>query len=229
VSLTYRALQGDLNFQAEFQEPAFELLRDPIGVQRQLFTRLSRHGVRLVDVRLDRGNGSLGDHSFLCYLFNFAVSVRVGLGGMEIICFDLARVDTNKLGESGVDALGAIKEHAPSVSFKAYTLSVGLHGKLDECPAQEFLSKYAANVPGGLGPRIGNGAVFYYGASASRLMTSVTLDLSASITDGLFVRTQVVWDASKVGIETIPQLSDSHVKEVLGHLDLVTGQELRQP
>lgn len=225
MALAFKVAQHDLGFQADFSTPMFELFRDSWGLQGQLFTRLSRHGVRLTDIRPDRGNQSLGDYSLLCYLFNFLVTVRIRLERVEIMCVDLSRVDGTKLNEAGVDVLEAVKAHVPGISFKAYTLAMGLHGTLDGMSAQEFLSRFVTVAPKNLGPPIGSGVVFYYGPEGERLLSSVTVDLSALISGGLYIRAQVVWDGSKVAIQALPAMGDKHVREVLAQLGLTAGGE----
>lgn len=220
MTFIFKVAQGDLNFQANFPEPAFELFRDSLGLQRLLFTKLARHRVQLTDIRVDPGNGTLGDYSLLSYLFNFSVSVRIRLERVEIQSFDLARVDVNKLNEAGVDVLEAIRSHVPSLSFKTHVLSVGLHGKLEGISVREFLSRFVTSGPKNLGPSIGNGAVFYFGPDAERLMSAVTTDLSSLIDGGLYVRLHVIWDASKVPIEGLPGVGDKYLRDALTQLDL---------
>lgn len=217
---TFKVTQGDLTFRSDFPQPVFDLFRDSWGLQKQLFARMEKHGVRLTDIKPERGSGSLGDLNIVCFLFNFSVTVRVSLERVEILCFDLARVPPNMLNDAGMDALEAITNYGPGVSFKTHTLSLGLHGTLDGISSQDFISRFVSKGPESLGPPMGGGVVFYYGPEAERLTSSVTLDLSALISGGLYVRTQVVWDAQKVAVRSIPGMAEKQVREVVTNLGL---------
>jgi hypothetical protein len=220
VALLFKVAQTDLGFQSEFPEPAFNLFRDTWALQRQLFATLARHGLRLTDIRPERGSGSLGDFSIVCFLFNFSVTVRIRLERIEIVCLDLARVAPDKLNHAGVDVLEAIRSHLPGASFKTHTLSLGLHGTLEGMGTHEFISRFVMKSPENLGSPIGSGVVFYYGPEAERLTSSVTLDLSALIAGGLYLRAQTVWDAQRVNVGALPNFVDKHIREVLLHLGL---------
>lgn len=220
MALTFKVTQGDLTFQSDFIQPVFDLFRDSWGLQRQLFMRMARHGVRLTDIKPERGNGSVGDFNIVCFLFNFSVTVRIRLERVEILCFDLARVPVNMLNEAGVDALEAVTSHVPGVNFKTHTLSLGLHGTLEGMSTQEFISRFVAKGPENLGRPIGSGIVFYYGPQEEQLTSSITLDLSALIAGALYVRTHVVWNAQKVAVRTIPGIAEKQVREVIANLGL---------
>jgi len=71
VSSRFHVEKADLLFEAAFEKPDFALLRDTSGLLEHLFRRLEPHGLRLNDLRLERGAGGLGDFHVLCYLFNY--------------------------------------------------------------------------------------------------------------------------------------------------------------
>jgi len=99
-------------------------------------------------------------------------------------------------------------------------MGVGIHGRLEGESVKDYLSRFVRNIPTGLGPPIGNGGVVYFGADEDRLLSTVTVDMSALLPDGLFVRTQVVWDANKVEIPSIPMRAVSFVRHALERLGL---------
>jgi len=225
VALTFKVALADLGFQSDFAEPAFDMFRDAWGLQRQLFARMTKHGVRLSDIRAERGSGSLGDIHIVCFLFNFSVTVRIRLDRIEILCFDLSRVDSEKLNEAAIDALEAVTNHMAGPTFKTHTLWQGLHGTLEGASTQEFISKFVSKGPENFGRSIGSGVVFYYGPERERITSSITLDLSAVIAGGLYLRPQVVWDAQKVGVRDLPGMAEKHVREVLSHLGLTQERD----
>jgi len=223
MSVAFKASRAELSFQADFAEPVFHLFRDSPALHRSVFARLAKHGLRLSDMRPERGNGTLGDAHLVCSLLNSAVTLLLRPERAEIHCFDVMRLDGRNLGQVGVDFLEAIRAHAPEVPFKTYSSALALHGLLDGIRSQEFIAKFVTGAPGGLGPPLGSGAVFYYGVTADRVMSSVTVDLSAVLHDGLFLRIYAMWDGQRIAVEALPGIADEHVRDVMREFGLSFG------
>ena len=83
-----------------------------------------------------------------------------------------------------------------------------MHGSLEGGSVKKYISNFVKNVPDGLGPSAGNGAVMYFGPVGERLLCSVIIDRTNYDPDGLFCRTYVVWDAGKVKIEDLPEVAN---------------------
>ena len=62
MTLNAEVAKSDLAFEAGLPEPDFGLLRDD-ALLKHLVKRLTPFGGQLGDLRLERGNGSVGDHS----------------------------------------------------------------------------------------------------------------------------------------------------------------------
>lgn len=212
--------RADLTFEAGYLEPAFELLRDAPGVLRSLFAHLTPHGLRLADMKIERGGDNVIDHHVYCYLFDFAMTVRVRIERLEVVCAQLLQTDVERFGAAIVAAVRAVTQHAPHIRFRAYATAVNLHGRIEGTAPREFLSRFVANTPEGFGPPTGNGAVFYFGQDADQLLSVVTVDLSALVADALFVRPHIVWDAAKVDVANIPARAEAFVRKVLVQLGL---------
>ncbi len=218
MALRMLLAQGDSMLQSEFVEPAFDIFQNPSSLGA-LFSGLSKYGLRLNDLRLETA-GTLGDFSVLGYLFSFAVSVRIRLDRIEIQCMNLKQVGATTLDHVVVDAFKAVKLARPSLAFKTHVLGLNLHGSLEGVTTLEFLSKYAAAGPDGIGPRIGNGVVFYFGPEGPRLTSSLTLDLSIHVPDGLFLRVHSTWDGQKLEAMELPIGARGYVASVLKSLEL---------
>jgi len=220
VPIKLEVVRGDLTFEAGFARPEFELLRDPAGLLRNVFKRLEPYGLRLPDLRVERGAGSVGDSHVLCYLFNYLMVARIRIERLEVVCSDLPRAHLEKFKPAIVDTLGAVKDHLPAVQFRAFALTVGLHGTFEGQSARGYLAQFVSNNPKGLGPPAGSGTVFYYGPEGDRLLCSLTVDVSAGVPDAVYVRTHAMWDATRVNIESLPALADGFVREGLDRLGL---------
>jgi hypothetical protein len=126
----------------------------------------------------------------------------------------------HKYGAAIVDALLAVRNYHQNLKYRAYTLNVGMHGSLESGSVKKYISNFIKNVPEGLGPSAGNGAVLYFGPTGERLLCSVIIDRSTILPDGLFCRTYVVWDATKVDIEGLPELANRFVRETVSQMGL---------
>lgn len=212
--------QADFHLEAGFSRAEFSLFRDSSNVLDHLFKALEPHGARLTDIRIERGNGSAADLHALCYLFNYWVTLRVRIDRIEIVASQLPQEYVSKYGAAIVDALQAVRTCREDLSYRAYALAVGLHGLLEGVSVASYLADFVKNVPEGLGPSVGSGTVMYFGPVAERLLCSVTVDRSAVMPDNLFCRTHVIWDASKVTIDCLPDLAQGFVRQATNSMGL---------
>lgn len=215
MPITLNVERADLSLESVFTEPQFALFRDTNGLLQQLFTRLHPHGLTLQQLKIERGNGSIGDFHVACQFYNFMMTVRVRAEKVETLCLEVPETHVERFGAAIVDALSAVKAHLPTLAFRTHTMSAGMHGRLEGESVKNYLSKFVTSVPTGLGPQLGNGGVLYFGAEGDRVLSSVTVDLSSLTPDGLFVRPFVIWDATKVEVTTLPSRATAFVRHAL--------------
>ncbi len=217
---TLNVTKADLSLESTFIQPEFGLFRDTPALLRQLFTRLQPHAPQLQNMKIERGNNTIGDFHMACHLYDLRVGVRIYTEKVSVVCINVLDNEGEKFGRLMVDALSAVKEHQPTVVFHTHTMNVVMHGQLEGKSVKEYLSTFAKNVPTGLGPQTGNGGVVYFGAKDDRILSSVTFDISALVPDGMFVRPYVVWDANKVEVSALPVRAAAFVREALGSFGL---------
>jgi hypothetical protein len=220
VALTFNVARADLSLESAFAQPEIGLFERTHGLVRHLFARLQPHAPQLQHAKIERGNGSIGDFHIDCQLYNSKVGVRVFVEKVNVVCVDVREHEVETFGAVIIDALSAVKEHHPSVTFRTHTLGAILHGTLREKLVREYLSTFVRNVPSGLGPLTGNGGVIYFGPQDDRILSSMTLDLSAHLPDGLFVRPYVVWDANKIEVSALPTLTTAFLRQALAAFGL---------
>lgn len=212
--------KSDLAFEAGFPKPQFALFRDGGALLDRLYARLEPHGLKLADIRFER-SGSVGEQHFLIYLFNYLMTIRIRVERIEINCSALPRPLISQFKAAAVDVLRAVKDHLPELSFRAFAVAVAIHAKLEGRSARDFLGQFAVGAPKGLGPLTGSGAIFYLGAEAERLFTTLTADVSAVVPDGLFVRVHSVWDAARIAPDALMgEAAEALVRQAVASLDL---------
>jgi hypothetical protein len=75
------------------------------------------------------------------------------------------------------------------------------------------------------GGSLGSGTVFYYGAEAEQVTASITIDLSAVSSEAVYVRCNVVWDASKVALRDLPALGEKFFDDATAAIGLTIEGE----
>lgn len=220
MATKFTVRQAQFQMEAQFSQAEFSLFRDTHNFLDQLFKALQPHGARLADIRVETGGGSAADFNVLCYLFNYWLTLRVRLDRIETFGSQLPQDHVHKYGAAIVDALLSVRNYHQNLKYPAYTLNVEMHGSLESGSVKEYISNFVKNVPDGLGPSAGNGAVMYFGPAGERLLCSVIIDRSTMVPEGLSCRTYVVWDANKVEIERLPELANRFVREALGQMGL---------
>lgn len=218
-------LQSDLAFEASFATPAFDLFRNPEGLHRSLHEKLSPYGLRLSDMKYERGT-TLADVRLVCFLHSFSWTANVRAEQVDLQCFDLREAHRQEVKSVAVSLVEAVTSQVRSTAVRTYTLSLALHGTLSGLDTPSFLVRFTRNAPD-LGPLLGSGAVFYFGALAEDgvLTSAVTMDRSAIVPDGLFLRFHSVWDASVVPVGALPDAVERHVARAVAALGLEAPRE----
>ena len=220
MTLTLTVEKADLTLESAFAQPEFGLFKDTPRLLQHLFSRLQPQGIRLQDMKIERGGGSVGEFHLNCTLYSFQVGVRVHMDKIGVVWLNVTQEQMGPFSALAVEALSAVRDHQPEIAFRTHTMGVVLHGRLEGTSAKDYLARFLKDAPTGLGPQTGNGTVMYFGPADDRILSSVTLDLSALLPDGLFVRPHVVWDARKVEIAALPSRAAAFVRQVLGSFDL---------
>jgi hypothetical protein len=212
--------KAELIVEVGFERPDFALLQDPSTLLQHLFRRLEPHGLKLGDLRVERGAGNVADFHVLCYLFNYWMTVRVRVERVEVVCAELPADHVERFKVVTTDVLRALKDRSPDLLFRAAVVAVSMHGKPEGQPSKEYVAQFVTNIPKDLGPLTGCGSVLYFGPDGDRVLSVVTVDMSAAVADSLYVRVHAVWDAKRVPVEDLSALADDYVRHVVERLGL---------
>ena len=212
--------QSDIAFQSEFMEPMFELFRDAWPFYRRLHSALSPFGLRLADIRPERGSGTLADFHVALTLFRLTTTVRIRADRIEINCVDAGRVDQKSLENAVIQILQTVENHANGLQYRNYSIAIGVHGTLSGIETKTFLSKFVNAASLDMGPQLAAGGAIYHGPEGDRLLSAVTLDLSAVVSGGLFLRAYAIWNGQGFEPGTLPATANKYWAEVLSKLGL---------
>ena len=104
--------------------------------------------------------------------------------------------------------------------------------------AAEFVGGIVRNAPviEGFGDHLGTGVAFYFGEAPPTVSSTLTLDASRVVPDGLFASVIVVLDGSVGTIQEIRALAEERVRTALSSVNLensvkmpMSGQQLGRP
>ena len=215
--------RSDVTVEAGYQQPQVGIFQSQAGILPQLVTRLTPHGLRLSDVKLERGNGSLGDLHLFCYLLDYVLTVRIRVDRTEIYCPHLTEENKKRVSAAAVATLACVRDHIGS-EYRAYGFSMNIHGLMENQSTKAFLGRLVTPVPAGVGAVAGNGVAYYFAPLSDRIASSLTFDVSAVTADGLFVRTLATWDASFVRLDSLAERAEEFVRQMFGSFDIEIPQ-----
>lgn len=217
----FQAKQGDRLLKLTFKEPLFSLFADFPALCREVYPRLQPFGLQTSGLRLESAGENLGEIHLRCEIPGSATA-RVWIDRLEVWS-DVFRLSQANHAEFMAHLLEGIASHQPSL--QGFDADLRVHGSLDTKTSNEFLETWAGRVPENLGPNLGSGVVFYFGPHAGRSISSVTLDNSALVQGGLFIRTRAVGDAAALGGRELGEIADSYFLNVLHEVGLMTTEE----
>jgi hypothetical protein len=192
--IPFRVERSEVNIQLSFANPFWPLANNISSVYSGLLDRMRDFGVTSQALRSDAGDGSLGAFNVNFWMLQFSVSVRIRLDTVEINASFPTDVD---LLERAVLALDhALRDAQPTLGYSSYSLTTSMHGRLEGTDPKQFLASFSGNAPKGLGEMVGSGTVFYFEGQPPTSLLAVSVDLSAAVAGGVFVKVHSVLDAS---------------------------------
>jgi hypothetical protein len=206
--------RSDVTIEAGYQRPEFGLFRDQAGLFARLVERLAPHGLKLSDMKVDRGNGTFGDLHIFFYLVDFSVTVRIRLDRVEVYCSLLTEENKKRVIAATLETFSCLRDHVGG-QYRAYAVAMNIHGLLESESGKAFLSRLITAPPPQVGSVAANAVAYYLSPDGERTASSLTLDISAATPDGLFIRPQATWDAARVPLEELPDKAEGFVKHAL--------------
>jgi len=214
VTVKFVVSRSDATFEAGYQQPQFTLFRDDAGLFARLVSRLSSYGLKLSDMKMERGSGTFGEIHLFFYLLEYVLTVRIRLDRVEIFCSHLTEENKKRVVAATIDTLDCIRENIGG-QYRAYALSMNIHGLLENQSARAFLSKLIVAPPADAGSVTGNAVAYYFAPIDDRIASSLTFDVSATTADGLYARPQATWDASRFPVTELADKAETFVRRTL--------------
>lgn len=216
VEVRFKHQQGDVSLTAEFADPIFASFRDVESLHEAVWKALGPLGLRLSEARWE-GNGSVGDQHLYCPFWSRATTLRLRRERVELNCWDAGK--HGEFWELAVTAIEAASSEEVPNPFRTFAFGCTTHGTLDEGTAEDFVVRFRAAAPD-LGPIRGSGTAFYYGEVPPQVQAALTVDISGAVAQGLFVRLNVTWDATKLEPRNLARTATAHTDMAFEKLGL---------
>ena len=194
---TFDPIRGDLSFQADFSKPEFGLYRDLPRLNAAAFEILNVYGLGANDIVHDFAGGNFGKANTQYYLPNRA-TLGLYFDRFTVTVPDITTAESH-LADIVGHAFTLVGGAVSAIAYKTFQLRLNLHGPLLGTTSAEFLLRFLATPPGvELPPLSGCGFALYALPTETQLSSTITLDVSAAIADGLYVNYVTICDATKV-------------------------------
>ena len=208
----------DVELKSTFAPRLWSLVHDVPVRYEALLERLAHVGLSDMDLRPEVGTGSVGTTGIGFWLFGSKVNVQLRLSSFR---FRTSLLASNVL-DSANAVVAAIRQASPELRFRTHVVSYACHGLIEGMKAAKFVGEIVPNAPviKGLGDHLGTGVVFYFGEAPPTVSSTLTLDASRVVPDGLFVRVVVVVDGAIGAISEIQALTEERVRTALSSVNL---------
>ncbi|OQW31450.1 MAG: hypothetical protein A4E20_03965 [Nitrospira sp. SG-bin2] len=218
---SFKVVHGEISLQAHFLVPLFDLLDPPASrVHSALYSDLSEFGISLNDVKLVYGVPNLAEVSVSYYLLNLNALVKLSLDRLEITFSETTQLSHDQMIAVYKKTFHSLGQMATGFKVREYNVTLALHGLLEDKSTVEFWKDLVPKVPMGLGPTSGQGVVFYHGAHDKIASSSVVLDTSVRVPNGIFFRTTVNLDGAKLSTDDLPGFVEKTFDTVSSNLDM---------
>jgi hypothetical protein len=213
MMLSFVPKQGEISVQVEFAQPSFLLFSDVLQLGRALWKYLSPLGMRLPDMKFEGGNISYNEAHVQCFLFSYAAELNVRPDRIDIKSFDTAKQRDAFAAVSA--ATVAARERAADAEFRSCTSVIAMHGQLESSDRKSFLDRFVREAPVETGKQMSAGIVFYFEPAGKRLASSLTLEPSFTIQDGLFIRSTTIWSLEGDELTTLADTDAKYSSDLL--------------
>ena len=217
--MNFNIEQQDVELESTFSPRLWSLVHDVPVLYEALLTSLAHVGLSDMDLRPEAGNGSVGATGLGFRLFHNKVNVHLRLDSFLFRTSSLA----SDILDSADGVVAAIRQALPDeLRFRSHAVSYACHGLIEGTKAAEFVGGFVQTSPviEGFGDHLGTGVAFYFGEAPPTISSTLTLDASRVVPDGLFARVYVVVDGAVGTIPEIQALAKERVRTALSSVNL---------
>lgn len=211
---------ADLTIDGRFEAPAFTLFQAESGRIIEAF-----HAA-LAPFNFDLGNitfgqvGSLAERNIFFFIPSLNAGIKLTVGRIEIGFNDLNKVTFETINALMQLVDGALATSKFPARIGTYTATLNSHGIIENKSSQDFISPFLQKIPASIGPHLGSGAVFYFGAFEDWSGLALVMDNSGVLDGGLYVRVLLTLDGKKIALKDLAAVGRAALRKAFGAFDL---------
>lgn len=189
--------RSDIEIHSRLKNRLWTVFHNIPRIYESLLAQLGPIGLTTADIRTDAGDGSLAGFNLNFWLFQFRLLVRVRLDSVEMRWNGLTAGDVPSMVDALDRVLSAVAHAGENTVPSTHEISAALHFVLENTSANDVIKRFAPTVPEiGPGPLLGTGVAMYYGPRDEVLSSSLGLEPSTVIPQGLFARITISCDGA---------------------------------
>ena len=184
----FHVRQSEFSYLASLESPAFDVLGTGGQLYGAIYKGLGRFRVKLGDIKQESPTLNPADLSVACYLLDRWTVIRYRLERVEVWSTNPRALGEQALADLIEDALSVLRAASHTARVATHTLGLGVHGLLSQGTIADQLAAYVPNAPEGIPPFRPSGVSFYCQWPEGQGESSVVLEHSLVVQNGMFIR-----------------------------------------
>ena len=216
--ITLTINRDQIDYVGTFERPAFSLVGNTL-VLEGLFDTFSKFKVALSDFRLDTTAAVPTENGINIFLKSLGL-YRLRFDRVEWTVTDFNEEDFSRLPDVLSSGGKWFRSVESNFSFKTHTFVYGVHCRLSEGTAKDFLISFPSQIDFTFGESLGNGLLYNWHDARVGGKFNLMIDHSLSVKDGLFIQLVYVVERDEVDYEQVLIIGQQALNEVLSKLGL---------
>ena len=209
--------RSEVELESAFAPRLWSLIDGVPALYDALLDDLGSIGLSSTELRPDAGDGSVGN---TCLGFGLG-DTPASESGLESVRFQSSSAVPNLMVVVGA-VTAAVRRLLPDFTFRSHGFSYACHGRIEGTRAVDYVRAFFQDSVAieGFGGHLGAGIALYYGDAPPIMSSTVTLDMSRVLEDGLYVRVFMVIDEKAGTLEHVQALADERFRATLAAVKL---------
>lgn len=210
--------RSELIIRIDFANQFWALIPDIPKLYTALLDGFREFGVTANEIRSDNGDGSIGGYNVHFWSHGFKASSRIRLESAEFHIPNLVGADVETFAGGFLVLANALIAAKPDLKFRGYAVTASFHGRVTGLDGRSYLSRFVKDIPQIGSQSVGNGGIFHYLGNPPTASVSLMLDLSAAISNGVWIRHSS--EITAVAPQDVRTVIETQLNETLTSLGL---------
>jgi len=211
------ARRNQINYTGLLHAPVVDWLQNLTVPAQALLEAFGSYGFGVESLQILGAGPAAAQHA-VQMLFGFQGSYTVKLDRCEAAFYDLDEKGMVRAVQLLADADQALRRYSKMFKMKSHQITYSVHASIDGGRAIEVLRPFVATVPKTGGSCEGNGFSFRFSLPQKGWQTTLTLEMSQVVVDGLFIYFVIHTGADRLDFPQLLVDGRSYLRGVLQEL-----------